>query len=61
MKKSSNKAQVTFKAMSETETKAIVIRDEKTYTARVLHASPDDIAEFKIWKEKYLSENRVFV
>ncbi|MFA6524376.1 MAG: hypothetical protein WC264_02160 [Candidatus Paceibacterota bacterium] len=56
-----NKTKLTFEAISETETKAIVVREGKTYTTRVSHASSNDIAEFKTWKEKYLSENKFFV
>ena len=48
--------QLTFEAVSDTETKAIVLRDGERFEIRVLHASPDDIEEFKKFKEEFFSK-----
>lgn len=53
---SNGTAHLTFEALSDTETKAIVTRGGETYKIRVLHASPKDIEEFKQYKEELLNK-----
>lgn len=54
---SNNLADLTFEALSETETKAIVKRGTETYKIRVLHASTKDMEEFKQFRAKLLNNS----
>lgn len=49
--KNQKEALLTFQAVSDKETHAIVIRDGEIHKIRVHHATPEEIENFKKWKK----------